>query len=103
MNRKLTLSLSAMLMLLGLACGSVGSVNQVTPAGMDNAAIEAEVRAKIGEDLMSKATSLKIEVNDGVVTLSGHANNADDKRLIGEAANDVEGVKSVINNIHIME
>jgi len=101
MKRKFALILPAMMMLLTIACGSVDSLNQVTPSGMDNAAIEAEVRAKIGEDLMSKATSLKIEVNDGVVTLSGHAASAEDKRLIGNAANDVAGVKRVVNNIHI--
>jgi osmotically-inducible protein OsmY len=99
MNRKFVLySLLTLLTLVPMACGSL---NQMTPAPLDDAAIEAEVRAKIAEDVTSKTFAVEVDVNDGVVTLSGHAANADDKRKIGQAANDVEGVKSVINNIHV--
>lgn len=98
MNRKVLFSLMALVMLLGVACKSL---NQMTPAGMDNKAIEAEVRAKIGEDAASKALAVSIDVHDGVVTLSGHADSEDQKRKIGAAANDVKGVKAVINNLHV--
>jgi osmotically-inducible protein OsmY len=99
MNRKFVLfSLLTLLVLVPMACRSL---NQMTPAPLDDAAIEAEVRAKIAEDVTSKTFAVEVDVNDGVVTLSGHAANAEDKRKIGQAANDVEGVRSVINNIHI--
>lgn len=97
MNRKTIVALVG-LMLLALACTSI---NQVTPSGLDDNAIEIEVRAKIAEDAASKALGVKVDVDNGVVTLSGHANSAEQRRKIGQAANDVKGVKSVINNIHV--
>ena len=97
MNRKTVVALVG-LMLLALACTSV---NQVTPSGMDDNAIELEVRAKIAEDAASKALGIEVKVDNGVVTLSGHADSAEQRRKIGQAANDVKGVKSVINNIHV--
>ena len=97
MNRKTVVALVG-LMLLALACTSI---NQVTPSGLDDNAIEIEVRAKIAEDAASKALGVQVKVDNGVVTLSGHADNAEQRRKIGMAANDVKGVKSVINNIHV--
>lgn len=97
MNRKTSVALVG-LMLLALACTSI---NQVTPSGLDDNAIEIEVRAKIAEDAASKALGVQVKVDNGVVTLSGHADNAEQRRKIGMAANDVKGVKSVINNIHV--
>lgn len=97
MNRKTVVALVG-LMLLALACTSL---NQVTPSGLDDNAIEVEVRAKIAEDAASKALGVQVKVDNGRVTLSGHADNAEQRRKIGQAANDVKGVKSVINNIHV--
>lgn len=85
-------------LLLAAACGSM---NRMTPAGMDDTAIEADVRSKIAQEVPSKTFAVEVKVNSGVVTLSGHAKNEDDRRAIGAAANSVNGVKSVINNITI--
>jgi osmotically-inducible protein OsmY len=99
MNRKLMLySLLVLVMIVPMACRSL---NQVTPEALDDAAIEAEVRAKIAEDVTSKTFAVEVDVKDGVVTLSGHAGSADERRRIADAANDVRGVRSVINNIHV--
>lgn len=99
MNRKTVVTLVGLIILLtAMACKSV---NQVTPSGLDDNAIEIEVRAKIAEDESDKALAVGIDVDNGVVTLTGHARSADQRRRIGQAANDVKGVKSVINNIHV--
>lgn len=98
MNRKVILSLLALVMVFSVACQSL---NQMTPRGMDDGAIELEVRAKIGEDAANKALDVGVSSKDGVVTLSGTANSQDQKRKIGEAANDVKGVKAVINNLRV--
>ncbi|HXI13392.1 MAG TPA: BON domain-containing protein [Thermoanaerobaculia bacterium] len=98
MNRKVILSLLALVMVFSVACKSL---NQMTPSGMDDGAIELEVRAKIGEDVSNKALDVGVSSKDGVVTLSGTANSEDQKRKIGEAANDVKGVKAVINNLRV--
>ena len=99
MNRKVILSLLALVMVFSVA--ACQSLNQMTPRGMDDGAIELEVRAKIGEDASNKALDVGVSSKDGVVTLSGTANSQDQKRKIGEAANDVKGVKAVINNLRV--
>lgn len=99
MNRKITFyAFLALAMVLPMACQSL---NQMTPEPMDDAAIELEVRSKIAEDVPSKTFAVEVSVRNGVVTLSGHAANNEDRRKIAQAANDVKGVKSVINNIHV--
>lgn len=99
MNRRVVLyTLLAVALLVPMACQSL---NQVTPKELDDAAIEAEIRAKIAEDVPSKTFEVGVSVKNGVVTLSGHARDAEERRKIAEAARDVEGVKTVINNIHI--
>jgi len=42
-----------------------------------------------------------VTVNHQVVTLSGHAASEADRRKIGDAAQSVNGVTTVINNITI--
>lgn len=77
------------------------SLNQLTPAQWDDEAIEAEVRARIAKDVPEKTFAVQIDVDDGVVYLEGHAESMSQARLIGDAASDVEGVKRVVNRIHV--
>ena len=48
------------------------------------------------------ATSTKVAVNDGMVTLTGTADNAAQKELTAAYAKDIDGVKSVDNQIEVM-
>lgn len=47
------------------------------------------------------ASATTVDVNSGVVTLTGEASSAASKELTGEYAGDVDGVKSVTNNMTI--
>lgn len=89
MHRTVT-SIAVFLLLFGLACSSFNRADK---------AIEDDVRAKIAEAMPGKTFSVEVNVNKGVVTLSGQAASEDDRRRIGDAANSVRGVRSVINNI----
>ncbi|MGH9458632.1 MAG: BON domain-containing protein [Thermoanaerobaculia bacterium] len=99
MVRKFTLL--ALLATLVLALGACRSLNQVTPEQWDDEAIEVEVRAQIAEDEANDAFDIGVEVENGVVTLTGDVEDAKDRARIANAAMDVEGVRSVINNIRI--
>lgn len=96
MNRKALYSFFAIVLLLGAACHSL---NQVTPKGADNVAIETEIRSRIAGAVPEKTFAVEVMVNDGVVTLNGYAKTAEDRTKIANAAGEVDGVKSVINNI----
>lgn len=98
MSRKVAIPM-LFLALFTIACGSM---NRVTPAGADKVAMEADIRGKIAEAVPSKTFAVEVNVGDnGVVTLTGHADNADDVRKIGDAAGSVSGVTRVINNVHV--
>jgi osmotically-inducible protein OsmY len=49
------------------------------------------------------ATATKVSVQDGVVTLSGNADNVAQKDLTEAYAKDIDGVKSVNNNLVVLE
>lgn len=98
MKHKIILALVAVLALSALACTSL---NQVTPAPLDNAAMEADVRAAIASDHPGQTFSIGVSVDNGVVTLTGSVDNASQRSSIGTAASRVDGVRSVINNLVI--
>ncbi|HEX9986220.1 MAG TPA: BON domain-containing protein [Thermoanaerobaculia bacterium] len=99
MQRNVATTLVVFLMLFSMACGSM---NRVLPEEMDAKAMEADVRSKIATAVPEKTLAIEVTVdNHAVVTLSGHADSAEDVRKIVDAAQSVSGVKSVINNIHV--
>lgn len=98
MNRKFSY-VAVLLVLFGIACGSM---NRATPKQWDDKAIEADVRGKIAEaEPRDAVVGLTVDVKNQVVTLSGHVKSEEERRKIGDAANSVHGVKTVINNITI--
>ncbi|HUP64844.1 MAG TPA: BON domain-containing protein [Thermoanaerobaculia bacterium] len=99
MRRKTNVLFLMLILIVGATACS--SLNQLTPKEWDDAAIEAEIRARIAADVTEKTFEVGISVNDGVVTLSGHAASSAQRNEIAQAARDVEGVRRVINNIHV--
>jgi hypothetical protein len=95
---KVLILLAVFALLLPAGCRSL---NQVTPAGMDDAAIEAEVRARLTSDLALGAFQISVGVSNGVVTLSGEVDTNDQRRNAAQTASRVDGVRSVINNLRL--
>jgi osmotically-inducible protein OsmY len=77
------------------------SLNQVTPAALDDAAIEAEVRARMTSDLALGAFQISVGVENGVVTLNGEVDTDEQRRSAAQTASRVDGVRSVINNLRL--
>jgi hypothetical protein len=73
------------------------SVGQV----IDDAAIATSVKAKLVADAVSNLTKVSVKVNDGVVTLSGDVDAPLRRDRAVQIASAVEGVKSVVDNIHV--
>ena len=99
MVRRLTPVALLLAAIFAMACGSM---NTVTPSSMDAKAMEADVRGKIAAAVPEKTFAVEVTVdNHSVVTLSGHAKNQSDIDKIVDAAKSVNGVKQVINNLHV--
>jgi osmotically-inducible protein OsmY len=60
-----------------------------------------QVNIKLTGDPVAKGGSIKVEVKDGVVTLTGVAADERQKDRAGKLAKKVNGVKQVINNVTV--
>ncbi len=99
MKRNSVLIAALLLVALTVACGSL---NRVTPAEWDKAAIEADVRSKVAGAVPGKTFDIGVSVSDSrVVTLTGSVDSSSDRTAIGNAAQGVNGVDRVINNISV--
>jgi osmotically-inducible protein OsmY len=60
-----------------------------------------QVSIKLTGDPVAKGGAFKVEVHQGVVTLTGPAESEQQKDRAGKLAKKVKGVKQVINNITV--
>jgi osmotically-inducible protein OsmY len=68
---------------------------------IDDASITAQVKVALLSHHSTSAVNTKVATSEGVVTISGIAKNEAEKVLVSKLANDVNGVKSVVNNMTI--
>ena len=60
-----------------------------------------QVSIKLTGDPVAKGGAFKVEVHEGVVTLSGPAETQRQKDRAGKLAKKVSGVKQVVNNLTV--
>jgi osmotically-inducible protein OsmY len=65
--------------------------------------ISDNVMIKLASDQIVKGGGLKVDVKDGVVTLTGDVESEKQKDRATKLAKQVKGVKKVINNIGLKE
>jgi hyperosmotically inducible protein len=68
---------------------------------IDDASITAQVKMTLLSHRSTGVLRTKVETTDGVVTLAGEARNAAEKDLATKLVTDINGVKSVVNNMTI--
>ena len=68
---------------------------------IDDASITAEVKSSLLSHHSTSAMHTGVTTTDGVVTLTGIAQNDAEKSLVTKLATDINGVTSVINNMTI--
>src|SRR5256714_1070455 len=68
---------------------------------IDDAAIVAEVKTKLTADKLSNLTKIDVKSDSGVVTLGATVDSADRRARAAQIAANVNGVKSVLNNIEV--
>ena len=77
-----------------VAARSVGQV-------IDDTAITTEARAKLTAEKLSNLTKIEVKTENGIVTLNGVVDDADRRARAAQIVSGVNGVKGVINNIHV--
>jgi len=61
--------------------------------------IRREVKAKLDNDSVLKDRRIDVDVNNGVVTLTGDVGTAAEKQQVGQMARSTENVKEVVNSL----
>jgi hyperosmotically inducible periplasmic protein len=75
--------------------------DQTVGEKIDDASITAQVKGSLLSHRSTSMLSTKVSTSEGVVTLGGTANNAAEKDLVTKLVTDINGVKSVVNNMTI--
>lgn len=68
---------------------------------IDDASITAQVKMTLLFHRSTSANNTKVETNEGIVTLGGKARNSAEKDLVTKLVTNINGVKSVANNMTI--
>lgn len=80
----------------------IRDADRSTGQAVDDTVIAAKVKGEIaGKAGLGTAADVNVEVNSGVVELSGFVPTADAKMKAGEIARGIGGVKNVHNNIEL--
>ena len=103
MNKTLV-ALIASVAVLGTAACSSTRTQRAPGEQVDDAALLTSVKSALAADTsVADAADINVDVNRGVVKLSGFVDSADVKSKAAEVARNVEGVQSVQNDIAVGE
>jgi hyperosmotically inducible protein len=100
MKLQTLLATLALTMLVTSGC-AVYRGQQTTGAYIDDASITTQIKSRMLSNPDVAGTSISVETLNGTVMLSGFAKNAQERSTAERIARDVNGVKSVKNEITI--
>ncbi|MEI6653722.1 MAG: BON domain-containing protein [Verrucomicrobiota bacterium] len=70
---------------------------------IDDASVTALVKAVLLVHLSTSAIDTKVQTREGVVTVSGVAGSAAERKQVTNLASDIHGVNKVVNEMSIKE
>ena len=88
---------------LSFVAGCSSMSGRSTGRYMDDKGIAANVKTKLIGEQTSNLTRIGVDVREGTVYLTGTVDTPEQKANATDAANRVEGVKSVVNQIEVVE
>lgn len=102
MNTKMTVKTWATVAILVFALtGCQAMTGKSAGRNVDDAAITASIKSTLVADKVANLTRIDVDTNNGVVSLNGVVNSAQQKSRAEELARRVDGVRGVNNNLQI--
>ena len=68
---------------------------------IDDSTITASVKGRLAQDKLSTLTRIDVDTNNGVVSLNGTVESAEQRARAEQLARGASGVKRVINNLQV--
>src|SRR5574340_512029 len=93
---KMKVMVSLVALVIALALGLTACTRSVS-----DAQLASEVQTKIGNDGHIQRKQITVQVQSGVITLSGSVNNEMERAMAANDAVLVSGVKTVVNNLQV--
>lgn len=84
-----------------LVVNNTAPMGETTGEKIDDASITSQVKYALLTHKATSAIRTKVTTVDGVVTISGEADSDAERSLVSKLAEDVRGVRSVINNMSV--
>jgi hyperosmotically inducible protein len=103
MNKKALAALVASAVVLSTAACSSTRTQRAPGEQIDDAALLTSVKAALVRNPVTEAGEINVDVNRGVVKLSGFVDSKNEKSKAADVARKVDGVKSVQNDIAVKE
>ena len=100
-NLAKTLALALLLSLVGAQTAMTADTSEKVEKAVDDAAITTSVKAKLAADKIKTLVRVSVDTVDGVVTLTGTVETANEKKHAQDLARGVKGVSKVVNNLEI--
>jgi hyperosmotically inducible protein len=86
---------------LAIAALALAGSQVYAASDVDDAAVTTKVKAALLTDSTAKGTQIDVETKDGIVQLNGFVDSTENKVAAARAANRVDGVKGVDNNLDV--
>ncbi|HWO41679.1 MAG TPA: BON domain-containing protein [Candidatus Eisenbacteria bacterium] len=93
----------AVSMIVALSWGCQAMTGKTAGRNVDDAAITASVKSTLAADRAATLTRVDVDTNNGVVSLNGVVETAEQKTRAEQLARRVDGVKRVINNLQVQK
>ena len=106
-SRMKSIGIAVLVVVAAALAGGAGCAGdrytQSTGERIDDTATSMRVKKALGNDLQFKYPLVEVKTFKGTAQLSGFVNTRDQKKRAGDIAKQVEGVRTVENNITVKE
>jgi len=92
---------AAVLVLSGLLAGCQSVTGTTVGQSIDDTNTTAAVKTELARDKTSSLMRIDVDTNNGVVSLNGTVESAEQRARAAKIARGVGGVKRVINNLQV--
>jgi hyperosmotically inducible protein len=96
-------TIAAVLVLVAVMAGCRSLTGQSAGTDVDDATITASVKSKLVADKAANLTRVDVDTNHRTVYLNGTVDSAEQKTRAEQLAWQAQGVKSVVNNLHVQK